>query len=341
MFTEGKIGNLKVKNRFIRSATAEFGANADGTITEQYFDLYRQLALGEIGLIIQGHLYIIDEGKAHKKMAGISDQIQVEQLKRLVEVVHNSDSDSKIIAQLNHGGVFSTSKKAPSIREGRESVEMTEDDIEGIIIGFKTAAKRAKEAGYDGIQIHAAHGYLLSQFLSKRTNTRTDDWGGSLENRAAVLLNSYHSIREAVGSFPILVKINGVDDPIDGFPLEESVKVSQWLSDEGIDAIEVSGSKSTRTLKEKENTYFVPFAKEIKKHIGETVLSVVGGFRFLSTMQKIRDDFADFISLSRPFIRESDLIQKFKNGKKVADCITCNKCFKVEDIVKCRAEEEE
>lgn len=340
MFTEGKIGNLKVRNRFIRSATAEFGANADGTITEQYFDLYRQLALGEIGLIIQGHLYIIDEGKAHEKMAGISNQIQVEQLKRLVEVVHNSDSESKIIAQLNHGGVFSTSKKAPSIREGRESVEMTEDDIEGIIIGFKVAAKRAKEAGYDGIQIHAAHGYLLSQFLSKKTNQRKDEWGGSLENRSKLLLEVFKNIRSEVGSkYPIMVKINGVDDPTDGFPLEESVKVSQWLSDEGIDAIEVSGSKSTRTLEEKENTYFVPFAQEIKKHIGETMVSVVGGFRFFSTMQKIRDDFADFISLSRPFIREPDLIQKFKNGKKVADCITCNKCFKVEDIVKCRAEE--
>lgn len=340
MFTEGKIGNLKVKNRFIRSATAEYGANADGTITEQYFDLYRQLALGEIGLIIQGHLYIIDEGKAHKKMAGISNQIQVEQLKRLVEVVHNSDSESKIIAQLNHGGVFSTSKKAPSIREGRESVEMTEDDIEGIIIGFKVAAKRAKEAGYDGIQIHAAHGYLLSQFLSKKTNQRKDEWGGSLENRSKLLLEVFKNIRSEVGSkYPIMVKINGADDPTDGFPLEESVKVSQWLSDEGIDAIEVSGSKSTRTLKEKENTYFVPFAQEIKKHIGETMVSVVGGFRFFSTMQKIRDDFADFISLSRPFIREPDLVQKFKNGKKVADCITCNKCFKVEDIVKCRAEE--
>jgi len=340
MFTEGKIGNLKVKNRFIRSATAEFGANADGTITELYFDLYRQLALGEIGLIIQGHLYILDEGKAHKKMAGISSQIQVKQLKRLVKVVHNSRPESKIIAQLNHGGIFSTSKKAPSVREGKESVEMTEDDIEGIIIGFKEAANRAKGAGYDGVQIHAAHGYLLSQFLSKRTNTRTDDWGGSLENRASIVLNSYQSIREVVGSsYPILVKINGADDPTDGFPIEEGVKVSQWLSDDGIDAIEVSGLKSTRTLKEKENTYFVPFAQEIKKHIGETMISVVGGFRFYRTMQKIRDDFADFISICRPFIREPDLIPKFKNGKEVADCITCNKCFKVEDIVKCRAEE--
>ncbi len=340
MFTEGKIGILKTKNRFIRSATAEFGANSDGTITPLYFELYRQLSLNEIGVIIQGHLYISEEGKAHDKMAGISQNSHLKQLKQLTKIVHNSGKSSIIIAQLNHGGIHSVSKKAPSLLDGKKAVEMTDDDIENVIIGFKSAAKKAKEVGYDGIQIHAAHGYLLSQFLSKRTNKREDTWGGILENRASFLLNVYRGIRDSVGSnFPILVKMNGSDDPIDGFPIEEGTRVAKWLAEEGVDTLEVSGMKSTRKIEDEELTYFVPFAEKIKKQVGDIPVSVVGGFRYFATMQRIRDNFADFISISRPFIREPDLILKFKDDKEKADCISCNKCFNVEDIVKCRADE--
>jgi 2,4-dienoyl-CoA reductase-like NADH-dependent reductase (Old Yellow Enzyme family) len=336
LFKPGSIGTLRVSNRFIRSATAEFGANDDGTITEQYFDLYRQLALGEIGSIIQGHLYVLDEGKAHEKMAGISQAIHIERLKKLTDLIHNSGSHSKIIAQLNHGGAHSVSTKAPSIREDKKTLKMTNEDIEDTIKGFGSAARRAKEAGYDGIQIHGAHGYLLSQFLTKKTNQRSDGWGGSLENRSKLLLEVYTKIRSIVGSnFPILVKMNGSDDPIEGFPLEEGIRVAKELADLGLNMLEVSGMKSTRRIKEEENTYFVPFAEKIKKQVGDMPISVVGGFRLFSTIQKYRDSFADFISLSRPFIREPDLVKKFKDGKVKADCITCNKCFKVEDIVKC------
>ncbi len=331
---------MKTINRFIRSATAEFGANSDGTITKHYFDLYKQLAMSEIGIIIQGHLYISEEGKAHEGMAGITNETQMERLRQLTEMIHSSGSFSKIIAQLNHGGIYSVSKKAPSLREGKNSVEMTDEDIEEVISNFKSASRRAKIARYDAIQIHAAHGYLISQFLSTRSNKREDRWGGSLENRASLLLDVYHGIRDVVGNnFPILVKMNGSDDPIDGFPLKEGAQVAQWLAEEGLDALEVSGMKSTRKIEEPENTYFVPFAREIKKVVGNMPISVVGGFRFFSTIQQYRDEFADYISLSRPFIREPDLILKFKKGKKGADCITCNKCFNVEDIVKCRAED--
>lgn len=340
MFTPGIIGTLSTANRFIRSATAEYGANPDGTINAKYLELYRQLALGEIGVIIQGHLYILDEGKAHKKMAGISHSRHMDGLKQIVESVHSTGSLSTIVAQLNHGGVYSVSTKAPSLREDKKTLKMTSDDIERVIIGFGSSARRAKKAGYDGIQIHAAHSYLLGQFLSKKTNQRKDEWGGSLENRSKLLLEVFKKIRSEVGSnFPIMVKMNGSDDPIEGFPLEEGVKLANKLAELGLDMLEVSGMKSTRTIEEEELTYFVPFALEIKKQVGDMPISVVGGFRFFRTMQKIRDTFADYISLSRPFIREPDLVKKFKEGKIKADCITCNKCFKVEDIVKCRDKE--
>ena len=210
MFNPGKIGSLKLQNRFIRSATAEFAANEDGTIIDEYYDLYSNLAKGGIGLIIQGHLYIMDEGKAHKKMAGIAHDYHLTGLKQIIRIVKKDGPGSAIAAQINHGGILSVSKKSASPLEDKEVNVMTEDDIQDVITGFKDAALRAKKVGYDAIQIHGAHGYLIGQFLSNRTNQRNDSWGGNLENRALLLISVYHAVRSAVGnSFPLLVKMNG------------------------------------------------------------------------------------------------------------------------------------
>jgi len=205
MFTVGRIGNLTVQNRFIRSATAEFGANEDGTLSEPYLGLYEDLAKGKIGVIIQGHLYIMDEGKAHKGMAGVSQDNHIPPLQKLVKHMQSFEHSPKIIAQINHGGVFSVSKKAPSERENKEVVVMTEDDIEAVIQGFKQAAIRVKKIGYDGVQIHAAHGYLISQFLSEKTNKRADNWGGDLENRSRLLNQVYLEISFSLSAIHILI----------------------------------------------------------------------------------------------------------------------------------------
>ncbi|MHA2175919.1 MAG: NADH:flavin oxidoreductase [Candidatus Hodarchaeales archaeon] len=340
MFTPGRIGNLRTENRFIRSATAEFGANEDGTLSKHYSRLYEALVKGKIGIIIQGHMYVMDEGKAHKGMAGISQDFHIPSLQKLLRHIRSFGSSTKLIAQINHGGVFSVSKKAPSERDDKKTVCMTDDDIEAVIQGFKKAASRVKKIGYDGVQIHAAHGYLISQFLSEETNKRTDNWGGNLENRSRLLKHVYLETREEVGSqYPILVKMNGTDIPKPGYPIENGIKVAQMLFEEGLDLLEVSGMKSTRKIDD-EDTYFVPYARKIKDENEDLVISIVGGFRSFNTIQKYRNEFADFISLSRPFIREPKLIKKFKSGKETVDCISCNKCFSVEDIVKCRAEEE-
>ncbi len=340
MFTPGRIGTMKVPNRFIRSATAEFGANPDGTVIDEYYELYKDLARGKVGLIIQGHLYIMDEGKAHEKMAGIVHDYHLKGLKQIVSTIHGTNSDSKVAAQLNHGGIHSVSKKAPSILDGKEGYMMTEDDIESVIKSFGSAALKAKQIGYDAVQIHAAHGYLVSQFLSSKSNQRQDSWGGRLENKVKLLLEIYREIRSQTGSnYPVLVKINNSDEPREGFPVEEACKVTRWLADAGINAIEVSGNQSTRTKFEEEG-YFTKNAKRIKEQIGDTPLSVVGGLRSIHTIQKIRQDYADFISLSRPFIREPDLVKKFQKGKKQADCISCNKCFSAPKIITCLEKEE-
>ncbi|MFX0121361.1 MAG: NADH:flavin oxidoreductase [Promethearchaeota archaeon] len=342
MFNPGNIGALKLPNRFVRSATAEFAANDnDGTITKEYYTLYSNLAKGGIGLIIQGHLYIMDEGKAHDKMAGIAYDSHIAGLKQITEIVHKTRPGSVIAAQLNHGGAHSVSTKTASPRKGKEIKVMNEEDIENVIKGFQKAALRAKKAGYDAVQIHSAHGYLLSQFLSSKTNRRTDSWGGSLENRAQFLLSVYRDIRSAVGAnYPILVKMNGSDDPSEGFPVEEGSKVAGWLADEELDALEISGMKSTRPVKKQDEGYFVTTGRRIKQHIADLPLILVGGHRSLAHMQKLREEFVDFISLCRPFIREPDLVQKFQAGKDRSDCTSCNRCLKERIVTKCLEKED-
>jgi 2,4-dienoyl-CoA reductase-like NADH-dependent reductase (Old Yellow Enzyme family) len=133
--------------------------------------------------------------------------------------------------------------------------------------------------------------------------------------------------------------MNNSDEPREGFPVEEAIKVANWLAEEGLDAIEVSGNQSTRTKFEDE-AYFSKNARKIKQNIGDMPLSVVGGFRSINMMQQLHQDFADFISICRPFIREPDLVKKFRNGKKRADCISCNKCFKPPIIITCLDKED-
>jgi 2,4-dienoyl-CoA reductase-like NADH-dependent reductase (Old Yellow Enzyme family) len=337
MWNSGYIGSLKIPNRFIRSATAEFWANnEDGTIKPEYFGFYSALAQGEIGLIISGHLYVIDEGKAHDHMAGLSHDFHIEQLKKLTNVIH--EKGGRIAAQLNHGGHYSVSKKGPSANEEKQTHKMIEEDIENVITGFSKAALRAKKAGYDAVQIHSAHGYLLSQFLSARVNQRKDDWGGSIDNRSRLLISVYDAVRKTVGNdYPVLVKMNGSDDPYEGFPVEEAIKVVKILVEEGIDAVEISGMKSTRVIKEEEEGYYITTGRKIKNYLGDIPLVLVGGYRELSKIQELRNEFADYISMCRPFIREPDIVVKFKEGKERTDCISCSKCIRKreEGIVKC------
>jgi 2,4-dienoyl-CoA reductase-like NADH-dependent reductase (Old Yellow Enzyme family) len=214
--------------------------------------------------------------------------------------------------------------------------QLGEDDIEEMIIGFRNAAIRAKRAGYDVIQIHAAHGYLINQFLSRRTNFQRDSWGGSLENRVQLFLSVYTEVRNAVGStFPIIVKINGSDGPFGGFTIEESTKALEVLADEGLDAIEVSGMEPARSLKKENEGYFAGNAKKIHNQLENIPIISVGGLRTFSVMNNLHIEFLDFISMCWPFIREPDLVQKFRERKKKADCISCNRCNKVPDIIGC------
>ena len=298
--------------------------------------MFANLAKGEVGLIIGGDLFVLDEGKMSHNMTGMSHDYHITGHKQITQTVYEANTGSKIAAQLNHGGAHSISSKHSNVFENLYVQQLGEEDIEEIIIGFRNAAIRTKRAGYDVIQIHAAHGYLINQFLSKRTNLRTDSWGGSLENRSQLFLSVYTGVRNAVGSnFPIIVKINGSDDPFDGFAVEESTKVLEMLADEGLNGIEVSGMEPARSLKGENEGYFAKNAKKIHNQLEDIPIILVGGLRTFSEMNNLYNEFVDFISMCRPFIREPDLVQKLRAGKKKVDCISCNRCNKAPEIIGC------
>ena len=370
LFEPATLGAMQLKNRFVRSATAECLASDDCRITDQYLRAYTQLAKGGVGLIIPGNYYVHRMGRAIARIMVVDKDEIVDDLRKVSRIAH--EYDVKIVAQLNHGGrqcdpkVLGTTPVAPSaVRDKLSMVKpraMSESEIEETIAAFGEGARRAKEAGFDGVQIHAAHGYLVNEFLSGYTNRRTDKWGGSLENRMRFLLEIYQTVRKSVDpKFPVLTKINCEDFAAGGVTLEECVAVCKKLDQLGIDAIEVSGGiaekglvsvrgdiptdlllqdrnfierilmkfieKPMRELARFEEAYFLPQAATIKKNVKAPVIAV-GGMRRRSTMeQALARRQADFISMCRPFIRQPNLVNLMqKSGGDPITCTNCNRC---------------
>ncbi len=345
LFEAGLINGLNLKNRFIRSATWEGMATVDGAVTPKLVQTMIDLARGGAGLIISGHSYISPEGQASPWQLGIYKDELIPGLKGLVNAVH--ENGGKILMQLAHAGNFAAEdliNRPPlvvsnfaGLAETRRQ-EITKSTIAELISAYTDAAARAKTAGFDGIQIHAAHGYLLSQFLSPVFNKRQDEYGGSIQNRARIHLEIYRSIRSVVGQdFPILIKMNCSDFVENGLDIEESVLAAGLFADAGFDAIELSGG-FIRTSKlspsrpginsaDKE-AYFKDYARKVKNEI-DVPLILVGGLRSFEVAEKlIVDGTADYISMSRPFIREPDLINRWQSGDiRKAKCVSDNLCF--------------
>ena len=212
----GLLGKMEIKNRFVRSATWEGMADDDGSCLPPLVDLTRKLADGEIGLIISSHAFVSPEGQAGLRQVAVCDDKFLSGLTKMAEAAH--EGGSKIVLQLAHAGVQALTSVTNVDAIGPSSVtnkhgvagrEMDRDEIERTIQAFIRAANRAKEAGFDGVQIHAAHGYLLSQFLSPRFNERTDEYGGTVENRARIVLTILKGIKASLGDdFPVLTKMN-------------------------------------------------------------------------------------------------------------------------------------
>jgi 2,4-dienoyl-CoA reductase-like NADH-dependent reductase (Old Yellow Enzyme family) len=345
LFESSEINGMKLSNRFVRSATWEGMAADDGACTPKLIDLMAGLAKGGVGLIISSHAYVLQEGQASPWQLGIYKDELVPGLQDMTKAVH--ENNGKIVIQLSHGGYYAHPKligktpKAPSNAEGISKTpreEMSADDIQNVVSAFEASAKRAKAAGFDGIQIHSAHGYLLSEFLSPAFNQRTDEYGGDIRNRARVHIAVLQGIRQVVGDdYPVLIKINCQDFIENGLTIEDSLQAAKMLVVEGIDAIDLSGgilsspklSPTRLGIKtEDQEAYFQEDAKAFKAQL-DVPLILVGGNRSISVAERlVQDGIADYISMSRPFIREPGLINRWKSGDlSKATCVSDNMCF--------------
>ncbi len=344
LFETTEINGMKLANRFVRSATWEGMAAVDGSCTPRLIGLVTQLAEGGVGLIITSHAYIRPDGQASPWQLGISKDEFIGGLQEMTREVHKHES--RIVMQITHGGLFSNAELtgqtllAPSEITGftqSPPKEVTIAEIRAIVEAFGQAAFRAKKAGFDGVQIHSAHGYLLSQFLSPAFNKRRDDYGGPVEKRARVLLDVLREVRTAVGpDFPILVKMNSADFLDGGLTLDDSLQIGAMLKNGGIDAIELSGGtirsgelKHSRlgiTSEEKE-AYFKDAAKAFKEKLNVPLI-LVGGIRSFRLAERLLDDrIADYISMSRPFIREPALVKRWASGDlRKATCQSDSQC---------------
>ena len=362
LFASGTINGLTLANRFIRSATWEGLATEAGEVTPHLIDTMVNLARGGIGLIISGHAYVSPIGQASPWQLGIYDDRLIDGLKSMTEAVHAAGG--KIVAQLAHAGHFALeaaidgSPVVVSNFDGLSQTPRTElsvSDIEKLKSDYVTAARRAQMAGFDGIQLHSAHGYLLSQFLSPWFNRRTDQYGGSGDNRVRIHIETIRAIRQAVGhDYPLLVKINSEDFTDGGLSVSDSIAAAGQMVEAGLDAIELSGgvltggrlspSRPNINAPEKE-AYFQDAARAFKKAL-DVPLILVGGIRSIDVAERLLSDkTADYFSMSRPLIREPDLINRWRSGdRQRARCISDNLCFQAgisEKGISCLAKDRE
>jgi 2,4-dienoyl-CoA reductase-like NADH-dependent reductase (Old Yellow Enzyme family) len=306
LFSSKKIGNITIKNRIVRSATFMH-------IAEKYGDSH-----------MAGH-------------------------KKLVDTVHDYDG-TKIAPQIQHIGRLGVHPKYSTIAPspvaykvtGITPRELTTEEVIDYIEKFIKTGIRAYECGYDAVQLHGAHGYFLTNFLSPYTNLRDDEFGGTIEKRTKILRDIFDGIRDEVGKkFPILIKFQSQDFIPNGISEDEGVEIAKLLSDIGFDAIEPSGggaeaqlSKAGRMTskvikKEEDENYFLPVAKRIKPYLEACSLILVGGIRNPTKAEEmLNESTIDFISLCRPLIYEPDLPNRWKSGDLTPPkCISCNSCF--------------
>jgi len=365
VFGDAEIAGVRLKNRIIRSATHEGMADTNGSPTEMMIKKYELLAKGEVGAIITGYAGIQQNGKSPMhNMLMIDSDAQIKPFQELTRRIH--EYGTPIFLQIAHCGRQTRSKitgfptVAPSpIKDKMYNEEiphaLSEAEINEIIDNFVLAVQRAKKAGFDGVQLHAAHGYLLSSFLSPHMNKRSDKWGGSTENRFRIVGEIIRQARARVGEYPILAKINAYEKSKDGIRTEEVMKISRCLEQEGCDGIEVSCGiaeegfvtsrgdfpfemiatnnfkmekvprlfyplvelviERTMASPEPRFLYNLDHAEKIKKNVSIPVI-VVGGIRKLKDIRNIiEQERCDFVSMSRPLIIEPNLVKKFKEGR--------------------------
>jgi 2,4-dienoyl-CoA reductase-like NADH-dependent reductase (Old Yellow Enzyme family) len=374
VFTKSKIAGMELKNKIFRSATHEGLSDMEGRPTEKLSDMYIKLAKGGVGAIITGLIGVQRNGRSNFHMCMMDNDNLINDYKKINAVLN--EYGVPLIAQLAHGGGqcdriasggfnLAPSKKYYGI-VNKFSQVLSEKDIIAIIDSYINAIERAKKAGFAGVQLHAAHAYLLSEFLTGGLNSRKDKWGGSTENRFRIISEIMKGARDRVGSYPILAKFSAYDNLKNGIREDEAVQLAIMFQKAGIDALEVScgandGLSTIRTknipydaildnkfkikseimkvftkklipllIKRYDPIYNfnVDIAEKIKQNIDIPVI-VVGGIRNINDINSmISEKKADYVSMCRPFIIEPDLVNKFREGKRdTSKCIDCCYCM--------------
>ena len=321
LFDEINIEKLHLKNRLVRSATWEGIANHDGSVTEEAYEIYDVLAKGGVGAIITGFTSVSSNDHYFGGMMRLSDDSLIPQYKKLTDIIHAQNIP--VITQLALGAYY----------RGHEQVEpddMTVDEVHFVRDQFIEAVVRAEKAGFDGVQIHVAHFFFLSRFVSPAVNHRNDEYGGRTENRTSLVAEIIAGIRLKAPKLHITAKINSSDFTYGGLDENESLSMCRLLCDAGLDSIEVSGNgTSVSGIRPHEDEgYFVPFAARLADEVCIPVI-VVGGMRSLDVMEDVLDKTKiEMISLSRPLLREPDLPNKMKEGIcSISRCVSCNACY--------------
>jgi 2,4-dienoyl-CoA reductase-like NADH-dependent reductase (Old Yellow Enzyme family) len=360
LLSEGSLGPLRTRNRLIRAGTSETMAALDGGVTDQLVGLYETLAANGVGAIFTGHLYCHPRGQYARRQTGVYDDRLIPGLRRLTDAVHRAGG--VVLGQVAHAGSQSRVENVatlapsavPNALTGRHVPAGSEEEIEQAVAAFAGGARRVLEAGFDGVHIHGANGYLISEFLSPITNRRDDGWGGDAERRSRFALEVARAVRAVVPADKALtMKLGMVDAPPGGLDLAESTRVARLLVDAGFDALEIScGVMSAATdsarqyvavdrkraaedllvhrlLSEPgEEAYFMPWLRSVRREV-DTTLVAVGGMRRTETMNAlVAAGDADFIAMARPFIREPALARGIAEGRtRRVDCTSCNICL--------------
>lgn len=372
-YTPFQLGNLKIRNRFIKTATYE-GFYKDGLPTDELIRHHARLAEGGVGMTTVSYGSISNMGRTHKHQM-VVNEISKPHLEKLTSAVKKQGGATSI--QLTHCGFFSSNSSirgagplGPSrilnlyglLKGLGLSKSMSNEDIDKTGNDFAKAASISKEAGFDAVEIHMGHGYLLSQFISPYTNKRKDQYGGSIENRTRFPLEVIQKVREVVGEeFPILCKINLSDGFKEGLEIEESVKVALMLEKQGVNALVLSGGFTSRTpfylmrggipLREMiqvekdniqkialrlfgkmiikeftfEENFFLPLAKKIRQKVN-IPLVYLGGISSSKGIMDVIDEGFDMIAIGRALIHDPDFIFKIQSGDYTSPCDHCNKC---------------
>jgi len=336
LLTKTSIAGIEINNRIVRSATAGFMAEK-GYVSDRVTDVYRDLAKGQVGLIIFEDTNVgeIDVAPHHLM---INTDSHISGLKDIVDIIHLNNS--KTIIQLSHSGSFFKNDKTIDSSDNFDETILDEKSIKKIVKLFAQGALRAQKAGFDGVQIHCAHGYFLTKFLSPFFNKRKDKYGGSTENRSRIIVEILNEIKSVCGSqYPVIMKLSSSDfmKEDNTTDITEGVKIAKIMEEAGIDAIEVSGGvfygeyscARTKIFKQEDEAYHLENALEIAKEVSVPLI-LVGGMRSPELINKVLNNYPQIVavSLSRPLLSEPDLVKKWSQGDtKKARCVSCNKCF--------------